>query len=36
MAGHRPGHPRLVAGMGEDVDVRDKRGHDEEEVIAVP
>jgi hypothetical protein len=25
-----PGHPRLTALMGEDVDGRDKPGHDEE------
>jgi hypothetical protein len=28
MAGRRPGHPRLGGRMKEDVDARDKPGHD--------
>src|ERR1700721_3854989 len=29
MAGLRPGHPRLPWAMKQDVDARDKRGHDD-------
>jgi hypothetical protein len=29
MAGRRPGHPRFLSRCNEDVDARDKPGHDE-------
>jgi hypothetical protein len=32
MAGLRPGHPRLAASEVQNVDARDKRGHDESEL----